>query len=112
MKIVFPLAGDGAEGQLGHCFGRAATLLVYNSETDGRALLANPAADARSGAGLTLTEQVVALGAVVMVARACGVKALHAFARAGVKVYLTDNPGVEDALEDMRRGDLRLAAPV
>lgn len=42
-----------------------------------------------------------------MVTPACGVKALHALTRAGVKVYLTDSVSVEDALEDMRQGDVR-----
>ena len=41
----------------------------------------------------------------------CGVKALHALHRAGVKVYSTDSTSIDDALEDLRQGNLREAQP-
>ena len=53
----------------------------------------------------------VALGAVALVTGECGVKALHALHRAGVKVYSTDSATFEDALEELRQGSLREAQP-
>ena len=62
-------------------------------------------------AGLKAAETIVALGAVALVTGECGVKALHALHRAGVKVYSTDSTTFDDALEDLRQGNLREAQP-
>ena len=106
MKIVFTLQGDGRDGLVDRRFGRADTFLIYNSETDERQLVANAAVDAAMGAGLKAAENIVAL-----VTGECGVKALHALHRAGVKVYSTDSTSFDDALEDLRQGSLREAQP-
>ena len=111
MKIVFTLQGDGRDGLVDRRFGRADTFLIYNSETDERQLVANAAVDAAMGAGLKAAENIVALGAVALVTGECGVKALHALHRAGVKVYSTDSTTFDDALEDLRQGNLREAQP-
>lgn len=111
MKIVFTLQGDGRDGLIDRRFGRAETFLLYDSETDERRLVANTAVDAAMGAGLKAAEAIVALGAVALVTGECGVKALHALQRAGVKVYSTDSTAFTDALDDMRQGSLRAASP-
>lgn len=111
MKIVFTLQGDGRDGLIDRRFGRAETFLLYNSETDERQLVANTAVDAAMGAGLKAAENIVALGAVALVTGECGVKALHALHRAGVKVYSTDSTTFADALEDLRQGNLHEAKP-
>ena len=72
---------------------------------------AEAAVDAAMGAGLKAAEDIVALGAVALVTGECGVKALHALHRAGVKVYSTDSATFEDALEELRQGSLREAQP-
>ncbi len=111
MKVVFTMQGDGRDGLLDRRFGRAETFLVYNSETDERRLVANSAVGAAMGAGLKAAEAIVALGAVALVTGECGVKALHALQRAGVKVYSTDSATFADALDDLRQGSLREAHP-
>lgn len=107
MKIAFSTSGNDLNAPLDTRFGRAAKFLIFDTESQGVALVDNTQnLTAAQGAGIQSAQNVAASGAQALVTGHCGPKAFRVLVAAGIKVYTSDAPTLAAALEFYREGKL------
>ncbi len=110
MKIAFSTSGNEINAPLDSRFGRSPKFLVYDLDSEKFEIIDNQQnLNAAQGAGIQSAETVVRSGAKALVSGHCGPKAFRVLAAAGVKVYTSDAPTVDTALEKFKAGELKEA---
>ncbi len=104
MKIVVTASGPSPDSPVDPRFGRAPYFVLYD---DGEyRVVENPASQAWGGAGIQAAQQVVSLGAKVVITGNVGPNAAQALRSAGIQVYMGTGT-VREAVERYLRGELR-----
>ncbi len=107
MKIVFTTTGDDLSAPLDGRFGRAPRFLIYDLEKKNFEVIDNEQnLNATQGAGIQSAETVARSGAKCLVTGHCGPKAFRVLLAAGIKVFNTDAPTIDEALKRYRAGRL------
>ncbi len=86
MKIVIPVNNDSKNPDIAPQLGRAPLYMVYDAESKTSNIIANPAKDSPSGAGVKAAQTMVDTGAKVLLTIRCGDRAYDVLNGAGVKV--------------------------
>jgi len=108
MKIAITAAGNTLESNLDQRFGRAATFIVYDTDTDGFEVIDNTQnLEAAQGAGIQSAQHVVNAGAQACITGHTGPKAFAVLSAAKIPVYLAGPGSVRDAIEAWRSGSLK-----
>lgn len=104
MKIVVSAQGTPESSAVDPRFGRAAHLLLY--DTDSGRWQRLETASAVQGAGVQAAEAVCLAGAEALITGHVGPKASQVLSAGGVKVYQGDGRSVRQAVEDFSAGRL------
>jgi len=112
MKLCLPADGPGLGAHVDARFGRAAYLVVVDSDTGSlvESVENHPNLQATAGAGIQTAQAAVETGADAVLCRHCGPKAFRVLAAAGVKVYLNATGTVSDAVGALGAGRLTEAS--
>jgi predicted Fe-Mo cluster-binding NifX family protein len=111
MKIAITATGKEMSSAVDPRFGRAKYFIVVDMETNDTAAHDNAQSlNAAQGAGIQAAETVARLGATVVITGNVGPKAFRALNAAGIKVLLTKDGTVADAISMFKAGDLTEAA--
>ncbi len=115
MKIAVTTAGTDLQAEVELRFGRAASFLIYDSETETFNLIDNQQQlNAEQGAGIQAAGQVINSGASALITGHCGPKAMKVLKSGSVKVYLAEKVSVlkslkqfhEEKLEEISEADV------
>jgi predicted Fe-Mo cluster-binding NifX family protein len=107
MKIAVTTTGDNLDAPLDARFGRAASFLIFDTETETFLIMPNAQnMQAVQGAGVQSGQSVAGSGAEALITGHVGPKAYAVLQAAGVKVYLADLPTVREAIAAWRDGRL------
>ena len=108
MIIVVPTNKDGktVDGMLA----RAAQFAVVENGTV--RYVSNDAAHSQGGAGVKAAQQLIDLGANVVITRLCGVNAAEVLAAANVKLYQVKGDFLEENLAAYQEGTLERLSDV
>jgi len=110
MKLVFPADGNSIDNNIDQRFGRCAYFVSYDTETKESASLSNAQNyQAVQGAGIQAATHVVNMEANVCICGHCGPKAFKVFNTAGVKVVVSANGSIKDAITKFEAGELKYA---
>jgi predicted Fe-Mo cluster-binding NifX family protein len=110
MIIAVSASGQGLGAQVDPRFGRAATFILYDTESrtvrqvDNRQSL-----NAAQGAGIQAAETVMKAGAVCVLTGHCGPKAFRVLDSASIRVYTGVSGTVGEAIAAFEQGRLSLA---
>jgi predicted Fe-Mo cluster-binding NifX family protein len=108
MKIVVTAKGAEPETELDPRFGRAAYLLLFDTEIGLWQSIGNAASQtAVQGAGIQTAEAVCKQGAEVVISGYVGPKALAVLSADGVRVFSSSTLTALEALQAFRRGELK-----
>ena len=109
MKIAASTHSGGLDDTITPQFGRAKTFTfveVSDGEIVNVEIIANPATELPSGAGIKAAQLVVDKGAKIVLTGNVGGKAMEALKRAGVKIFDAAGVTVRKAIEMLRKGEL------
>jgi predicted Fe-Mo cluster-binding NifX family protein len=107
VKIAFSTSGKDLSAPLDTRFGRAPKFLIYDLDTNTFTVVDNrKTMDSAQGAGIQSAETVARSGAKAVVTGNCGPKAFRVLSAAGIRIFNTGAPTVEEALELYRAGSL------
>jgi predicted Fe-Mo cluster-binding NifX family protein len=110
MKVCITTKGEGLESELDPRFGRAANILLVDTNTNDVRPLGN-AADASHGAGVQAAQTVLDAGIEVLVTGRIGPRAYEVLAAASIPIYVSTAETAADALRHFMDGRLvRLSA--
>ena len=110
MKIAVTSKGQDLDALVDPRFGRAAYILIYDTDTEGVEVLDNSAnADAFKGAGIQAAATVADKGAEVLITGFCGPNAFKTLAAGGVKVANDAKGTVRQAVKAYQNGQMPLA---
>ncbi len=105
MKIAITSKGPGLNDPVDPRFGRAAFVIVIDSETmDYKALDNSSNVNAFKGAGIQAATMIHDQGAEVLLTGYCGPKAFQTLQAAGIKVVSDVSGTVAEALETFKTG--------
>jgi predicted Fe-Mo cluster-binding NifX family protein len=110
MIVAVPLKEPMATSEIDPRFGRCGYFLLYDSATEKRTILENPAVEASGGAGTQAAQWLADQGAQVVIAAEFGPKAMSALDSGGLETYLVAGGTGEQAVEDYLHGRLKSAA--
>ena len=107
MKIAITATGKEISSAVDPRFGRAKFFIVVDTETNDSAAHDNAQnLNAAQGAGIQSAETVARLGAEAIITGNVGPKAFRALNAAGIKVLLTKEGTVADAIRMFKAGEL------
>lgn len=107
MKIAVTSQGKGLDSQVDPRFGRAAYILVVDTETMEFEVLDNSGnADAFKGAGIQAATMVHDKGAEVLMTGYCGPKAFATLQAANIRVVSDTTGTITDAIEQFKNGSV------
>ncbi len=107
MKIIVTSKGKTLDDAVDPRFGRASYFIVVDSETsDFEAHDNSQNMNASQGAGVQAAQNVVGLGAEVVISGHFGPKAFQVLSTAGVKMFNTNAKTVGEAVDQYRAGSL------
>jgi predicted Fe-Mo cluster-binding NifX family protein len=107
MKVVITSQEKGLDSKLDTRFGRAAFLLLVDTDTEQCTAFDNSVnLNSSNGAGIQSAKRVERLGVEAVITGHVGPKAFRALNKLGVKVYLADSGKVSKALDLFRDGKL------
>lgn len=107
MRVAVTSQGDTQESMLDERFGRAARILVVDTDNGSIESIDNTAgASASQGAGIQTAECVAGLGVGSLITIHCGPKAFAVLQRAGVEVWSSPPGTVAEAMKGFREGRL------
>jgi len=110
MKIAITSQGKGLDSQVDQRFGRAAYILIVDSETLNFDVIDNKEnINALKGAGIQAASNIYNKGAEVLLTGFCGPNAFKTLQAAGVKVANDASGTVRDAVKAFLDGKLALA---
>lgn len=108
MKIVVTAGTAGLDGPVDTRFGRAASFVLYDTETQESRLVDNTQnLNAAQGAGIQAAQTVAALGAEAVITGHCGPKAFRVLKTAGVRIFTGATGRVADAIVQYQAGHLQ-----
>ncbi len=111
MKIAVTAQGSSLEAPVDPRFGRADTLIIYDTETQQHQVLDNRAqVNAAQGAGTQTAARVQQEGVDCVLTGHCGPNAFRTLTAAGIEVVLGAEGTVAQAIARYRSGELRPAA--
>ncbi len=106
MKICITAAGNTFDSSVDPRFGRAAYLIIVDSENMTFEAVANTAAGNTSGAGIQAAQTIVNKGAKVLITGNVGPNAFQALSAAGIKIMTGAFGTVREVVEKYKRGEL------
>lgn len=107
MKIAITATGKEISSSVDPRFGRTKFFIVVDTETNDSAAHDNAQnLNAAQGAGIQAAETVARLGAEAIITGNVGPKAFRALNAAGIKVLLTKDGTVADAIRKFKAGEL------
>ena len=107
MKIVVTSRGADLESRIDPRFGRAACFLLVDTASGAHEVVDNAQnLNAVQGAGVQAGQTVAGTGADAVVTGNVGPKAFRVLSAAGIKVYLTDECLVKEAVSRFIAGEL------
>lgn len=110
MKVVVTAQGVTAESPVDPRFGRAATFVLFDTETGAvEAVRNDEGVNAPGGAGVRAAETVSRLGAETLITGHCGPKALRALHAAGIEVLVGARGTVLETMDRFAAGELQPA---
>ncbi len=110
MKIAVTSRGTDLDSAVDPRFGRAANILVIDSESLDFEILDNKEnANAFQGAGIQAAAKVSGMGAKVLLTGYCGPKAFQILEAAKIKVVNDMEGTIRDALRDFNEGKFSFA---
>jgi len=108
MKVCIPAGTGGPDAALDTRLGRAAFLVVVDTESGECAAIDNRQnVDAMQGAGIQTAQRIVETGAEAVVAAHCGPKAFAVLQAVGLDVYQAAGGTVAELVEQLKAGHLR-----
>ncbi len=108
MKIAITAKGPGRGDQVDPRFGRAAYVLIIESDTMAFEALDNSSnVNAFKGAGIQAASMIHKHGAQVLLTGYCGPKAFQTLEAAGIKVVSDVSGTVTEAIKTFLAGDLK-----
>lgn len=100
MKIAFPTAGSSLDSTIEDVFGRAKGFLIYDTETNEIKTIDNTSnLSAAHGVGMKSAEIISRADINVIVCKNCGPKAKDVLESAGVKIIVTDESSISEAIK-------------
>ena len=99
MKIIITASSDNIEHPFNPRFGRAEYFILVDSETREAQALANPAMDARGGAGPHAVQFIAARKPDAVISGRFGPNAFSALEAAGIKAYIATCGTVSEILD-------------
>ena len=110
MKIAITATGGTVDAQVDPRFGRARFIIIHDTESGTTEAVANETnMTAQQGAGVQTAKRVTQSGAKAVISGHVGPRAFWALASQGIAVYLSDSITVEEAIERLKRGELKAA---
>lgn len=110
MKIAVTAKGKELSSQVDPRFGRAAHILIVDSETMDFVALDNSGnANAFKGAGIQAATMICERGAEVLLTGYCGPNAFRTLEAAGIKVGNDTAGTVAEAVDNFKRGAVRFS---
>ncbi len=110
MKVAISAMGRDQASHVDPRFGRAKYFVVVDTDTDEATAHDNAQnLNAAQGAGVQAGAAVVRLGVTAVVTGNVGPKAFRVLNAAGIKVYLSGNGSVADAVRRLKEGGLKEA---
>jgi predicted Fe-Mo cluster-binding NifX family protein len=107
MRIVVSARGAAPASEVDPRFGRAASLLVFDTESGAwQAIDTMDARGAAHGAGIQTAETVCRLGATGVISGQVGPKAFAVLATGGVRIFRGDGRTAREAVEAFLHGRL------
>lgn len=110
MKVAITAQGKGSdvESEVDPRFGRAQWIIVVDTETGDVKTHDNAVnLNAVSGAGVQTATNIADLGAEAVITGNVGPKAFRTLSAAGIRVFLVENCTVNEAVEKLKKGELR-----
>lgn len=106
MKIIITATTNKIDQPFSPRFGRADYFILIDSETREWEAFANPAADARGGAGPQAVQFIAEKGAEIVISGRYGPSAFTALRAANIKAYIAEDGSVNEVLEQYLAGML------
>jgi predicted Fe-Mo cluster-binding NifX family protein len=111
MKIAVTATGRHMTDNVDLRFGRAKFILVVDTDTNVSEAFDNAQnLNAAQGAGIQTAETVARLGAEAVITGNVGPKAFRALNAVGIKIYLSNEGTVADAIRKFQAGELPAAS--
>lgn len=111
MKIAVSAKGATTDSPVDPRFGRAATFVLFDTETSEVSAVPNDrAVNASKGAGVQTTETISRLGVELVITGHCGPNALRALEAAGIRVVVGAGGTVLEAIGQYTAGQLQTGA--
>lgn len=110
MKIAISAESGELSEKMEIRFGRAAGFMIYDTETGGAVFIDNKQnLDSNQGAGIQSAKKVIDAGAEALITGNVGPKAYSALSSAGIKIYLSGEGSIKDAIAAFNDGRLNPA---
>ncbi len=107
MKIAATAQGQELSSRIDLRFGRAKWLILYDTQTSDFQTHDNTVnLNAAQGAGIQTGQNVANLGADAVITGNVGPNAFRVLNTAGVKIYLTEEQTVQEAIDALKEGKL------
>jgi predicted Fe-Mo cluster-binding NifX family protein len=108
MNIIITAQGESLEAQVDPRFGRAKTIILYNTESKEFHIIDNKQnLNAAQGAGIQAAQTVCNTDAEVLITGNCGPKAFKVLDAAEIAVYVEAKGSVADAIKAFENGELK-----
>lgn len=98
MKIVISATGENKTDLIDSRFGRCEYFQIFDTDTNAIKSVVNEAQDRDGGAGVAAAQQVIDLGAKVLISWKVGPSAYNLFKKAGIRMYSSECISVENAI--------------
>lgn len=107
MKIAISATGNSAQASFNPRFGRCDFFLVWDDQEEKWETHANPAMEARGGAGTQAAQFIAHLGVQVIISGRFGPNAYTALEAAGIQTYVAQSGTGQEVLQQFLAGDLQ-----
>lgn len=106
MKIIITAISDKIDQPFNPRFGRSDYFILIDSETGEWQALANPAVDARGGAGPQAVQFIANQGVEAVISGRYGPSAYTALEAAGIQTFIASSGTVNEVLQKFQAGQL------
>lgn len=104
MIVAVPVYDDNKKVSMS--FGRSPEFLFYNTETEEKNYVKNPAADAQGGAGIKAASYVADEKAGVLLTPRLGQNSADVLVEAGLEIYKTESEDTDAELKKYKDGTI------
>ena len=109
MKIGVSSTGKNLEAMVDPRFGRCQYFIIVDSDTMSFETVSNESSIASGGAGIKAAENISRAGAEAVITGNVGPNAFSTLNAAGIKVYIGASGTVAEAVEKLKKGELKPA---